>query len=110
MTAPALRWACILTLLAALAPAGAAAPRPQPGRVPDPTAIRLPDGYRIEAVVTNLSVPTTLLFHDGALVVAESGWADTARPRVLRITLDGRVEVLASGGHGRAASAFHPGA
>lgn len=97
MTPSRLRWVCFF-LLAGLAGAGGAAATPTAGRTPDPGAIRLPQGYRIEAVVTNLSVPTTLRFAGDDLVVAESGWADTARPRVLRISLDGHVEVLAASG------------
>lgn len=91
-----LPWACLAA--AALAAAGPAGSAPAGGRTPDPGAIRLPEGYRIEAVVTNLSVPTTIVVEDGALIVTESGWADTARPRILRIPLDGPVEVLAAEG------------
>lgn len=95
MKVPApLGWAWIV-MAALVAPAASA---PAAGRNPDPGAIRLPQGYRIEAVVTNLSVPTTLVVEDGDLIVTESGWADTARPRVLRISLDGRVQVLVGDG------------
>jgi glucose/arabinose dehydrogenase len=58
----------------------------------------VPDGYRIEPVVTNLSVPTTGIFDGNDLLVAESGWANTAPPRVLRIKPDWTAEVIASDG------------
>ncbi|HXF81823.1 MAG TPA: PQQ-dependent sugar dehydrogenase [bacterium] len=68
------------------------------GRRIDVRAIRLPAGYRIEPVVTNLSVPTTIVVDGEDLVIAESGWMDTAEPRVLRVAADGRVQVLAGEG------------
>lgn len=61
-------------------------------------AIKLPDGYRIEAVVKNLSVPTTAIFDHNDLIIAESGWKDTAKPRILRIRENGKVETIAEDG------------
>src|SRR5688500_18287466 len=54
---------------------------PQPQRKFDSTHVKLPEGYRIEPVVINLSVPTTAIFDGNDLLVAESGWAKTAPPR-----------------------------
>lgn len=70
----------------------------QPARKLDPDAISLPANYRIEALVSNLSIPTTAIFDGEDLLVAESGYKNTARPRVLRIKPDGSTEVLASDG------------
>jgi glucose/arabinose dehydrogenase len=64
----------------------------------DPSAIKVPDGYRVEAFVTGLSVPTTAIFDGNDLIVAESGYAKTALPRILRIKPDGSVEQIASAG------------
>jgi hypothetical protein len=44
----------------------------KPGRDIDPRHIGVPDGYRIEAIVANLSVPTTAIFHGDDLLIAES--------------------------------------
>jgi glucose/arabinose dehydrogenase len=49
-------------------------------------------------VVTNLSVPTTAIFDGNDLLVAESGWANTAPARVLRIAPNGTVSELAKVG------------
>lgn len=70
----------------------------EPARTFDADAIDLPDGYEAEVVVANLSVPTTLLFDGDDLLVAESGWVNTALPRVLRITPDGMATELAGAG------------
>jgi glucose/arabinose dehydrogenase len=70
----------------------------QPQRKFDPTHIKVQKGYRIEPVVINLSVPTTAIFDGNDLLVAESGWANTAPARVLRITRDWQVSVVASRG------------
>lgn len=61
-------------------------------------AIAVPDGYRIEPLVANLSVPTTAIFDGNDLLVAESGWANTAPARILRIKTDWQVEVVAQDG------------
>jgi glucose/arabinose dehydrogenase len=70
----------------------------QEPRQPKPEALRLPDGYRIEAIAINLSVPTTAIFDQSDLLIAESGWAQTARPRVLRLKPDGSVSVVVGDG------------
>ena len=70
----------------------------QPARQIDVTDTSVPDNYRIEAVVANLSVPTTIIFDGNDLLIAESGYKNTAAPRVLRIKPDGSVQVEASEG------------
>ncbi|MGA7729911.1 MAG: PQQ-dependent sugar dehydrogenase [Chloroflexia bacterium] len=69
---------------------------PGPARKFDSTHVKLAEGYLIEPVVINLSVPTTAIFDGDDLLVAESGWAKTAPPRVLRIRPDGTSSVIAS--------------
>ena len=64
----------------------------------DQSAIAVPEGYAIEAVAVGLSVPTTATFDGEDLIVAESGFLNTAKPRVLRITSEGETEVLAEEG------------
>jgi glucose/arabinose dehydrogenase len=64
----------------------------------DPSHIGVEDGYAVEAVAVRLSVPTTAIFDGDAIIVAESGFDKTAKPRVLRITPDGKVETLAEDG------------
>jgi glucose/arabinose dehydrogenase len=68
------------------------------GREIDPNDVNVPDGYHIEAVVANLNVPTTAIFDGDDLIVAESGFKDTGKPRVLRVKRDGSTQVLASDG------------
>ena len=93
--------ALLLTLSLSL-PAAAQTPTPPggpgPNRKYDVTHINLADGYRIEPVVINLSVPTTAVFDGPDLLVAESGWANTAPARVLRITPDWQVTVVVTAG------------
>jgi glucose/arabinose dehydrogenase len=69
-----------------------------PGRKIDVDDFDLPDGYRIEAVVANLSIPTTAVFDGDDLLIAESGFKNTAAPRVLRVKPDGTTQVLAESG------------
>src|SRR3712207_3173398 len=61
-------------------------------------AISVPDGYKVEPYIANLSIPTTAVFDGEDLIVAESGFKDTAKPRILRISKDGTVQVLADEG------------
>lgn len=70
----------------------------QPNNEIDASAIKVPGGYAIEAAVTGLSVPTTVTFAGDDLLIAESGFAKTAKPRVLRVKPNGEVTVLASEG------------
>ncbi|HEX8219916.1 MAG TPA: PQQ-dependent sugar dehydrogenase [Chloroflexia bacterium] len=73
------------------------APGPKP-RLFDASHINLPPGYKIEVAVAGLSVPTTAIFDGADLLVAESGWANTAPPRVIRIKPDWTMSVVASAG------------
>jgi glucose/arabinose dehydrogenase len=88
-----------LALVTSLIAAGIAAQDDGvPGRKIDVGDFDLPAGYLVEAVVANLSVPTTAVFDGGDLLIAESGFKNTAAPRVLRVTAEGRTEVLAQEG------------
>jgi glucose/arabinose dehydrogenase len=64
----------------------------------NPESISLPEGYKVEALATDLSVPTTAIFDGPDLLVAESGTSKVAKPRVLRIKPDGEVKVEAQEG------------
>lgn len=64
----------------------------------DPEDLSIAEGYKAEPVVSNLSVPTTAIFDGDDLLIAESGFLNTAKPRVLRINSDGIVTVVASEG------------
>ena len=74
------------------------APAGQAEREIDPEHVDVPDGYRIEAVVANLTVPTTAIFDGNDLLIAESGFNNAGRARVLRVRLDGTTEELVSSG------------
>jgi glucose/arabinose dehydrogenase len=64
----------------------------------DPGAIKISDDYAIEAAVVGLTLPTTAIFDGNDLIIAESGFLDTAKPRILRITPQGSTTVMASEG------------
>ncbi|MDQ3089953.1 MAG: PQQ-dependent sugar dehydrogenase [bacterium] len=64
----------------------------------DPGAISVDDGYKVEAIITGLSVPTTAIFDGEDLIIAESGFKNAANPRVLKITKTGEVTVLVETG------------
>ncbi len=67
-------------------------------RVTRPADISVPDGYRIEAVVTGLDAPTMVAFDDQArMLVAESGYLGGGESRVTRVEPDGTKTVLAGG-------------
>jgi glucose/arabinose dehydrogenase len=89
-------WLVAAGLLLCL-PAGAQ-DKGDPGRVIDVEDFDLPDGYRIEALVANLSIPTTAIFDGPDLLIAESGFKNTAAPRVLRVRPDGSVTIVAQAG------------
>jgi hypothetical protein len=65
----------------------------QAGREMDPEHVSVPDEYRIEAVVANLTVPTTATFDGDALLIAESGYNRTGVPRIVRVAKDGTSSV-----------------
>lgn len=60
--------------------------------------VNVADGYRLEAVAINLTVPTTAIFDGEDLLVAESGYTNAGQPRVVRIRRDGATEIVASEG------------
>ncbi|HEX7017705.1 MAG TPA: PQQ-dependent sugar dehydrogenase [Patescibacteria group bacterium] len=64
----------------------------------DANDITLESNYAIEPAVINLSVPTTAVFDGQDLLIAESGFAQTAQPRVLRLKPDGTTSVEVSEG------------
>ncbi len=64
----------------------------------DPGHIKLAKGYKIEPLISGLSVPTTFIFDGEDMLIAESGFANTGKPRVLRIKPDGQTILLASEG------------
>lgn len=78
-----------------VAPASAQEDQPRPLV---PGAINVHDGYKIEPLIANLSVPTTALFDGQDLLVVESGWANTAPARILRITPDWKDQVVVQDG------------
>jgi glucose/arabinose dehydrogenase len=61
-------------------------------------AIQIVPGYTIELYAYGLSVPTTAIFDGEDLLVAESGFLNTAKARIIRIKKDGEVEIVASEG------------
>ena len=70
-------------------------------RVPDATAILVPDGYRIELVASGLTCPAGIAFdaHNVPHVV-ESGWSPKGFrhvPRLLRLDVAGGASVIAEG-------------
>jgi len=73
----------------------------EPPRIPDPDAeaAEVPSGYRVEAVVTDLTYPSSIDFDDeGNMFVAEAGhvYGDGAAPaRILRFSSAGDVHVVA---------------
>jgi glucose/arabinose dehydrogenase len=68
---------------------------------PDPAAVALPAGYRIEPVATGLTFPTGVTFDDqGRAYIVESGYAYGevfTTPRLLRVEDGGRTTVLSTG-------------
>lgn len=65
------------------------------------SAAQVPDGFRVEVVMSGLTYPTSVEFDDsGAMYVAEAGYSygdSSETPRILRVTTDGEVGVVASG-------------
>lgn len=74
------------------------------GRVVDPAAIAVPEGYRVETVATGLTFPTSLTFDDqGRVHVTESGYVYGElflEPRLLRIEPDGSTKEVYAGDNG----------
>lgn len=82
----------------------------------DPTAVKVPDGYRVELVASGLSFPVgAAIDAQGRLHVVESGYSygeDFTEPRLLRVDAEGRTTVVAAGGRGGpwTGVVFHSGA
>lgn len=68
---------------------------------PDAAAVKVPEGFRAEVVVSGLTYPTSVEFDDnGLMYIAEAGYSygdSTAEPRILRVSLDGKVEAVVQG-------------
>lgn len=79
---------------------GHAIERIPPIPVPSAEAADVPQGFRVEAVVVDLSYPTSVEFdEEGRLYVAEAGYVygdDSAPARILRVSSD-ELEVVAEG-------------
>src|SRR5687768_914903 len=71
---------------------------PEAGREIDPEHVSVPDGYRLEAVVANLTVPTTAVFDGEDLLIAESGFNRAGVPRIVRVAKDGTSSVVVDKG------------
>jgi glucose/arabinose dehydrogenase len=112
MTYRARRWLTLLTLVATLSSmSGCYRMRPSQGggqtAVPPTRSIRsadvaLPSEYRIDAVATGLTFPTSVILDDrGIPYVVEAGYSygeAWTTPKLLRVEPDGRTTVIASGG------------
>jgi hypothetical protein len=64
----------------------------------DTSDISVPEGYAVEAYLANLSLPTSAIFAGDDMIVAESGYNNASSPRVLKISPDGTVEIIAEEG------------
>ncbi len=68
---------------------------------PDASAVKVPDGFRAEVVVSGLTYPTSVEFDDiGTMYIAEAGYSygDPApKPRILSVAPDGTIETLVEG-------------
>lgn len=85
-------------LFAFLQPSHAALLAQDDARTFNPAAVTLEGGYKIEAVLANLSVPATAIFDGNDLLVTETGFIQTAPPRVIRYKPDRTVTEVASAG------------
>jgi hypothetical protein len=71
--------------------------------VPPPaaSAVEVPEGFRVEVVISNLTYPTSVEFDDtGNMFVAEAGYSygdSSVTPRILQISRDGIVTAIAQG-------------
>jgi glucose/arabinose dehydrogenase len=80
-------------------------------RIPDPTQVAVPAGYRVELLATGLNAPSALeVTTDGAIYIAESGYGGAyAATAGYEGTTPGRILQLLSNGSLRAvAGDFHP--
>ncbi|HLL60305.1 MAG TPA: hypothetical protein VK338_01180 [Candidatus Nitrosocosmicus sp.] len=61
--------------------------------------INVPKGYKIEAVLEDLSSPTMVTFdNEGRMLIAESGYDDGGKPKVSRIEKNGTKTILTKEG------------
>ena len=80
------------------------ASKPQLPEVPPPeaSAAKVPEGYRVEVFLSDLTYPTSLETDgEGNVYVAEAGYSygdETVNPRILRVSADGGVSVFADRG------------
>ena len=72
------------------------------GNPPSADTMKLPPGYKIEPVLWNLTIPSTVTFDDnGTMYVAESGYSYgefKPDPRILKLDGQGRLSVLVDRG------------
>ncbi len=70
-------------------------------RAPDPAAVRVPDGYRVELVATGLTCPTGIAFDENNVpCVVESGFSPKGYrhvPRLVRLDAAGGTTVVVEG-------------
>lgn len=70
--------------------------------VPDASAINVPEGYTVEAVITELTYPTSIEFDEaGIMYIAEAGYTrsdNNALPRLIVISRTGRLNKIFTGG------------
>jgi|GEM_PF-265926 len=68
---------------------------------PDASVAEVPEGFRAEVVMSGLTYPTSVEFDEaGAMYVAEAGYSygdESVKPRILQVSQDGEVKVLAQG-------------
>lgn len=87
------------------------------GQDVNPADVKVPEGYRIEAVARGFTFPTSVLTDDqNRLYVVEAGYSYGERydtPRLVRVEPDGKHTVIAEGDRDSApwtGAAFHQGA
>jgi glucose/arabinose dehydrogenase len=72
------------------------------GNPPSADTLKLPPGYKIQPVLWNLTIPSTVTFDDnGTMYVAESGYSYgefKPDPRILKLDGQGRLSVLVDRG------------
>lgn len=88
----------IATLAMGLTLAAPIRAQEQHARTFNPAAVTLEAGYKIEPVLANLSVPVTLIFDGNDLLITETGFIETAVPRILRFKPDRTVSEVAQAG------------
>jgi glucose/arabinose dehydrogenase len=68
---------------------------------PEASAVQVPEGFRVEVVMSELTYPTSVEFDDtGAMFVAEAGYSygdSSVKPRIFQVSPEGDVTVVAQG-------------